>query len=89
MQEFSRRLRGLRGSFKKTKYKQYLKSWKTSKNAEEPSQKRQRFANLESEDLYKAQSIIQHTLYLFHCSYLRCWVNLYIRTYIKIELKFE
>jgi hypothetical protein len=38
----------------KTKCKQYLiwkKSWKTSENAEEPSQKRQRFANLESEDL--------------------------------------
>ena len=91
MQEFSRRLRGLRGSLKDKIQTIFNieKSWKMSKNAEEPSQKRQRFANLESEDLYKAQSIIQHTLYLFHCSYLRCWVNLYIRTYIKIELKFE
>ena len=36
------------------------KSWKTSENAE----KRPRYAKLESEDI-KAQSIIQHRLYLF------------------------
>ncbi len=44
-----------------------------SENGEEPSQERQRFANLESEDLnslldtakHKVQSIIQYTLYLF------------------------
>jgi hypothetical protein len=53
MQEFSRRLRGLRGSLKDKIQTIFNieKSWKTSKNAKEPSQKRQRFANLESEDL--------------------------------------
>ena len=47
------------------------KCWKMSENAEEPSQKGNAFANLESEDLNslldtaQAQSTIQHTLYLF------------------------
>jgi hypothetical protein len=42
----------LRGSLKKIQTIFNIeKSWETSENAEEPSQKRQRFANLESEDL--------------------------------------
>jgi hypothetical protein len=68
-------MRGLRASLSlKDKIETIFnieKSWKTFENAEESSQKRQRFANLESEDLNslldrtQAQSIMQHTLYLF------------------------
>ncbi len=50
--DFSRGLRGLRGNFKKQNTNNIIeKCWKMSENAEEPSQKRQRFANMESEDL--------------------------------------
>ena len=52
------------------------KCWKMSENAEEPSQKRQRFADMESEDLNSLLDTAQaqstkyntaYTLYLLFC----------------------
>ena len=59
--EFSRGLRELRGGLK-DKIQTVFNIEKSSKTP-----KRQRSANLESEDGPKAQSVIQHTLYLFDC----------------------
>ena len=39
----------------------FEKSWKTSRNAEEPLQKKQHFANLESEDFLLAKNINKGT----------------------------
>jgi hypothetical protein len=63
-------LRGLSGSLHKQK------SWKTSKTAEEQSQKRQRFANLESEDLKTEFSLIgSYRLFGLRPPAIFCLVN--------------
>ena len=71
-QQFSRGLRRLHGNLKdkiQTIFNIEKKSWKTSENAEEPSQKKQHFDNIESKDLkHKVQySICCICLTVYQC----------------------